>query len=138
MQDYFNELEQESIRDNFVTVYELLDEMMDFGYPQLTSGRILKEYILNESNRLTDEVLPPSNITNVVTWRPLGIKHKRNEVFLDVVEKLNLLVSSTGQVLQSEILGSLQMKCYLSGMPELKLGLNDKVLFESRMRCKLI
>lgn len=134
MQEYFNELEQESIRDNFIIVYELLDEMMDFGYPQLTTGRILKEYILNESNKLVDEVLPPSEVTQVVNWRALGIRHKRNEVFLDVVEKLNLLVSATGQVLQSEILGSLQMKCFLTGMPELKLGLNDKVLFESRQR----
>jgi hypothetical protein len=26
------------------------------------------------------------------------------------------------------------MKCYLSGMPELRLGLNDKVMFESTGR----
>lgn len=32
---YFKELEEESIRDNFVIIYELLDEMMDFGYPQV-------------------------------------------------------------------------------------------------------
>jgi hypothetical protein len=31
------------------------------------------------------------------------------QVFLDVVEKLNLLVSSTGQVLHSEIPGALKM-----------------------------
>ena len=29
--EYFKELEEESIRDNFVIIYELLDEMMDFG-----------------------------------------------------------------------------------------------------------
>jgi len=29
------------------------------------------------------------------------------------------------------------MKCYLSGMPELRLGLNDKVMFESTGRGKL-
>ena len=33
--EYFRELEEESIRDNFVVIYELLDEMMDFGYPQV-------------------------------------------------------------------------------------------------------
>lgn len=31
--DYFKELEDESLRDNFVITYELLDEMMDHGYP---------------------------------------------------------------------------------------------------------
>jgi AP-1 complex subunit mu len=33
LQNYFNELEEESVRDNFVVIYELLDEMMDNGYP---------------------------------------------------------------------------------------------------------
>ncbi len=28
---YFGELEEESLRDNFVIVYELLDEVMDHG-----------------------------------------------------------------------------------------------------------
>lgn len=31
-----------------------------------------------------------------------------------------------GSVLRCEVLGRLQMKCYLSDMPELRLGLNDK------------
>ena len=42
---YFEQLEEESVRDNFVTVYELLDEMMDFGYPQFTEANILQEFI---------------------------------------------------------------------------------------------
>ena len=37
----------------------------------------------------------------------------------------------SGNVLKSEIVGSVKMKCYLSGMPELRLGLNDKILFEN-------
>lgn len=41
--EYFKELEEESIRDNFVVIYELLDEMMDFGYPQTTESKILQE-----------------------------------------------------------------------------------------------
>ena len=32
-ESYFKELEDESLKDNFVITYELLDEMMDFGYP---------------------------------------------------------------------------------------------------------
>jgi len=42
-EDYFTELVEESIRDNFVITYELLDEMMDFGYPQSTEPKVLKE-----------------------------------------------------------------------------------------------
>lgn len=40
---FFQDLEEESVRDNFVVIYELLDEMLDFGYPQTTEGRILQE-----------------------------------------------------------------------------------------------
>src|SRR3989338_7013845 len=43
--DYFGTVEEESIRDNFVIIYELMDEMMDYGYPQATEAKILKEFI---------------------------------------------------------------------------------------------
>jgi len=135
LRGYFKELVEESIKDNFVITYELLDEMMDNGYPQTTEVKILKEYIRTESYQLSIEQLRPSPaITNAVCWRSEGIIHKKNEIFLDVVEKLNLLVSGNGSVLRSEIIGALKMKSYLSGMPELKLGLNDKLLFEATRR----
>ena len=50
--EYFKELEEESIQDNFVIIYELMDEMMDFGYPQTTESKILQEYITQESHKL--------------------------------------------------------------------------------------
>ena len=77
---------------------------------------------MNDAHKLAEEVRPPVNVTQTVNWRAPGIKHKRNEVFLDVIEKLNILVSATGMVLQSEIIGQLAVRCFLSGMPELKLG----------------
>ena len=43
--EYFKELEEESIRDNFVIIYELMDEMMDFGYPQITESKMLQECV---------------------------------------------------------------------------------------------
>lgn len=45
LEEYFKQLEEESIRDNFVILYELLDEMMDFGYPQTTESKILQECV---------------------------------------------------------------------------------------------
>jgi AP-1 complex subunit mu len=132
--DYFGELEEESIRDNFVVIYELMDETMDFGYPQTCESRILREVITQEGNRTEAAPRPPVALTNAVSWRSDGIKHKKNEIFLDVVEKLNLLVAQNGTVLHSEIIGAVQMKSFLSGMPELKLGLNDKLMFEATGR----
>ena len=44
LKGYFKVVEEEIIKDNFVLIYELLDEMMDWGYPQFTETPILKEY----------------------------------------------------------------------------------------------
>jgi len=136
MEDYFKEMEEESIRDNFVICYELLDELIDFGYPQTTDGKILQEYITQEGQKLEVALKPPPAVTNAVSWRSDGIKYRKNEVFLDVIESVNLLAGASGNVLRSEIVGAIKMRVYLSGMPELRLGLNDKVLFESTGRGK--
>lgn len=133
--EYFNELEEESIRDNFVIIYELLDEFMDFGYPQTTDCKILQEYITQEGHAINEARLPPA-VTNAVSWRAENVKYRKNEVFLDVIESVNILVSASGNVMRSEIVGAIKMRVYLSGMPELRLGLNDKVLFESIGRGK--
>jgi AP-1 complex subunit mu len=73
-------------------------------------------------------------VTNAVSWRSEGLKYRKNEVFLDVVESINLVVNASGNVVQSEILGAIKMKCFLSGMPDVRLGLNDKLMFESTGR----
>lgn len=50
-------------------------------------------------------------------WRREGIKYRRNELFLDVLEYVNLLMSPQGQVLSAHVAGKVVMKSYLSGMP---------------------
>ena len=52
MQEYFKEVEEESVRDNFVICYELLDEMVDFGYPQTTDAAILQGLNINNNGAL--------------------------------------------------------------------------------------
>lgn len=123
LEDYFKILAEESIRDNFVVVYELLDEMMDFGYPQITDAKILQEYITQETHQLDPR---SSNVvTNAVSWRPSGIFYKKNELFLDVIESLEMVIDTDGTILRSQITGKVTVNAFLSGMPTLKLGLND-------------
>lgn len=125
------ELEEESIRDNFVIVYELLDEVMDNGYPQFTEAKILSEFITVGAHQL-DTPKAPMAVTNAVSWRSEGLKYQKNEVFLDVIESVNIVVNSAGQVVNSEVLGALRLRTYLTGMPECKLGLNDKVMLAAQ------
>jgi AP-2 complex subunit mu-1 len=66
-------------------------------------------------------------VTGAVGWRKDNIKYKKNEVFLDIVEQVNVLMSSKGAVLRSDVNGKVVMKVFLSGMPDVRLGLNDKL-----------
>uniref|UniRef100_A0A3Q3MR08 AP-3 complex subunit mu-1 n=1 Tax=Labrus bergylta TaxID=56723 RepID=A0A3Q3MR08_9LABR len=45
IQDYFGECSEGVIKDNVVTVYELLEEMLDNGFPLATESNVLKEMI---------------------------------------------------------------------------------------------
>lgn len=47
-----------------------------------------------------------------------------------MIEKVDALVASNGRILHREIVGTLKMKSFLSGMPELTLGLNDRIISE--------
>ena len=55
---------------------------------------LARRYITQESHKLEiQQVRPPIAVTNAVSWRSEGIRYRKNEVFLDVVESVNLLVS---------------------------------------------
>lgn len=132
---YFAEFSESAIKNNFVLIYELLDETMDFGWPQMADPAILKQYIfqkgfITESARQKREDKAAQStlqVTGAVGWRREGIKYKKNEVFLDIVEEVHTLMSQKGEVLRSEVVGRMVMKAFLTGMPDVKIGLNDKV-----------
>lgn len=42
---YFERATEEAIQDNITIVYELLDETMDYGYPQTMEADVLKSFI---------------------------------------------------------------------------------------------
>lgn len=41
LKEYLNVLEADTVRDNLIIIYELLDEILDNGYPQTTDFKIL-------------------------------------------------------------------------------------------------
>uniref|UniRef100_A0A0D9X1L0 MHD domain-containing protein n=1 Tax=Leersia perrieri TaxID=77586 RepID=A0A0D9X1L0_9ORYZ len=138
--DYLGVLNEDSLRKNFILVYELLDEVIDFGYPQTTSTEVLKSYIFNEPIMVDAGRLPPlgpaamfmqgskrmpgTAVTkSVVATEPGG--KKREEIFVDIIERISVTFSSSGYILTSEIDGTIQMKSYLTGNPEIRLALNE-------------
>ena len=49
IRDFWGVVSEESIRKNFVLVYEVIDEMIDFGYPQSVTTDTIRPYIVNEA-----------------------------------------------------------------------------------------
>lgn len=135
MQSYFGKISEENIKNNFVLIYELLDEILDFGYPQNSDTGVLKTFITQQgikSASKEEQAQITSQVTGQIGWRREGIKYRRNELFLDVLEYVNLLMSPQGQVLSAHVAGKVVMKSYLSGMPECKFGINDKIVMEAK------
>jgi AP-2 complex subunit mu-1 len=65
--------------------------------------------------------------TGAQSWRRADIKHRKNEAFVDVIEDVNLLMSAAGTVLRADVNGQIVMRAHLSGTPECKFGLNDRL-----------
>lgn len=42
MSGYMSKVNEETVKNNFVVIYELLDEVLDFGYPQQVELSALK------------------------------------------------------------------------------------------------
>ena len=134
---YFGcELNDATVKKNFVLIYELLDEVLDFGVPQITAPEVLKQYILEGGLKLEqlsdfDKLKQITmQATGANSWRQEGIFYKKNNIYIDVIEKVSISFSNTGNVLKSEVIGAIQVKSELSGMPECKFGMNDKLLLQ--------
>ncbi len=88
------------LRLNFVLVYELLDEILDFGVPQGTSTELLKAFIFCEpqevdaSNALEQGLsalakfsLGDSKVKSAAAaHKSVASRSSRNELFVDVLE----------------------------------------------------
>jgi AP-2 complex subunit mu-1 len=112
-------------------------EILDFGYPQNTETDTLKMYITTEgvksaiANSPTDSSRITQQATGALSWRRSDIKYRKNEAFVDVIEDVNLLMSATGTVLRADVNGQIVMRAYLTGTPECKFGLNDRLLLDN-------
>jgi len=143
--DYCGTLSEESIRKNFILLYELLDELLDYGYPQVTQTENLKAFVYNEPIVVsavadTGKMINPKTASASAVHKPVissvnadGKKtslaaNQKNEIFVDILERLSVLFSSNGYVLNSTIDGCIQMKSYLAGNPQLRLALNEDLI----------
>ena len=139
-EDYFNDITETTIKDNYVVVYELLDEMLDNGFPLATEANILKELIKPPNilrtvvNTVTgksnvSEVLPTGQLSNI-PWRRAGVKYTNNEAYFDVIEEVDAIIDKSGGTVSAEIHGYIDCAVKLSGMPDLTMSFVNPRLFD--------
>lgn len=108
--DYCGVLNEESIRKNFVLVYEIIDEVIDYGHPQLVSTEHIRSLIVNEPIIVQEKnhdkkkksswkpkffkssTVASTAIQKSVATKTDGKKRKsqKNEIFVDIFEKLTV------------------------------------------------
>jgi AP-4 complex subunit mu-1 len=139
--DYCGILSEEAIRRNFILLYELLDEVMDYGLPQATDTEQLKMHVHNSAVRSRGEGPPkiqigkPKTAAASSTFKPIDFgkssKASKNEIFVDILERINLVFSSGGDIVNSSIDGCIQLKSYLAGNPNIRVALNENLVIGS-------
>ena len=133
-EDYFGNADEAAIKDNFSTVYQLLEEMMDYGWPLTTEGNALKAMIrpptvmsklLMSTTGAVADVLPVGTVSNM-PWRTANIHYSNNEIYVDIVEEVDAIVDATNNtIVSADVQGSVQCQSHLSGIPDLLLTFTD-------------
>ncbi|KAK3736641.1 hypothetical protein QZH41_017017, partial [Actinostola sp. cb2023] len=150
--DYCGVLNEDSIKRNFPLIYELLDEILDFGYLQATSTETLKAYVCNQPELVecadksvwqcsggtvygTDKMSLPSSAANkpVIPHNTKFFQSQKKEIFVDLLEGLTVLIGSNGNILRTEIDGCIKMKSFLTGRPNVRIALNEDLTIGSKV-----
>ncbi len=136
---YLRVVHEGAIKENFSTVYQLLEDMCDYGIPMVTEPNALMEMVAPPSiqNRIKAAVsgrssvadVLPDNAVSSIPWRRKGVSYSVNSIYFDIAEELRCVVGRSGQVVSCEVAGELQCRSQLSGMPDLQVAFqNPQVL----------
>ena len=137
IKDHIGDLNEETIRKNFVLIYEIIDEMIDFGYPQLSDTEQVKQFVFTEpvvelkNINTIKEIFNKNTKSNESAKKSITVTNdakSKNEIFVDIIEKVTCLFSRNGTILSSGIDGCIKMKSYLKNSPELRIVLSDEVI----------
>jgi AP-1 complex subunit mu len=128
---FFKEIDEEIVRDNFVSIYEILDETMDNGYPQLTDPEILSKFIVLE-HMVSKKKKPEKTIVELnqkdsksyLNWRAADIKVRESFCEIKVLEKLEMTLTAQGEMIKSQVFGDITLDTALPGVPQCTMILN--------------
>ena len=107
---YLKELSEESLRANFVTVYQLLDEIIENGTPLHTEPNVLQQLVMQpgKMDSIVASMMGTSQVRDALPesmggsspWRRSGVRYATNELYLDLHERLDVLVDGRNGLIQ--------------------------------------
>ncbi|CRH00063.1 AP-4 complex subunit mu, putative [Plasmodium relictum] len=139
--DFCGQITEEIIRMNFILIYEIIDEVIDYGYLQNSNTEYIRNLIHNEiattstnkkfANLSNFSIKNSNTLPSNASQKPIQINDKKNEIFIDIVEKINLIMNSNSEIIYSYIDGIIQIKSYLLGNPYIKIAFNDDLYIKN-------
>ncbi|KAM8973428.1 AP-4 complex subunit mu-1 [Pelodytes ibericus] len=144
IRDYCGELSETVISLNFALIYELLDEILDYGYVQTTSTDMLKNFIQSDpvvskpfslldlssvglfGAETQQSKIAPSSAASRPVLTSRHQQGEQNEIFLDVIERMTVAIGTNGSLLKAEVQGELRLKSFYPNCPELRIGLSEE------------
>lgn len=135
--DYCGVVNEEGVRKNFLLIYELVDEVFDFGYPQETATESLKAFVANNPVR-TDQsegfrtIIPPilqkATVASSTANKSVTETSNKEDIFVDLFEFVNVLFDASGHVSRSQVEGEVRIRSFLKGNPKVKLSMNQDLV----------
>ncbi|XP_003978304.1 AP-4 complex subunit mu-1 [Takifugu rubripes] len=143
LKDYCGSLSEKTVQLNFALIYELLDEVVDYGYIQTTSSDVLKNFIQTEA--ISSRPFSLFDLSNVglfgaetqqskvapssAATRPIQCSREqggKSEIFVDVIERLSVVIGSNGVLMKADVEGEVRVKCYMPSCSEIRIGMNEE------------
>jgi len=115
-------------------VYELVDEMIDFGYPQELSTESVKAFIQNSfigdhQKRVKQPGMSflskPTTVASAIANKSVIELDSKEEIFIDLFEYVNVTFDGSGGIVKQQIEGEIKMRSFLKGNPKISLTLNE-------------
>eukprot|EP00352_Strombidinopsis_acuminata_P002038 CAMPEP_0176386246 /NCGR_PEP_ID=MMETSP0126-20121128/35804_1 /TAXON_ID=141414 ORGANISM="Strombidinopsis acuminatum, Strain SPMC142" /NCGR_SAMPLE_ID=MMETSP0126 /ASSEMBLY_ACC=CAM_ASM_000229 /LENGTH=138 /DNA_ID=CAMNT_0017753107 /DNA_START=267 /DNA_END=683 /DNA_ORIENTATION=- len=122
--DFCGGLDEEILRMNFVLIYELIDEIIDFGYPQFTDPATLKGFVTGKAEKVynssfeyyMDKIkLDKLKLTDSVSEKQSekSIVKLSNDIFVEMQEKVSACFTSNGFPIHVKVNGLVFVKNYI-------------------------
>eukprot|EP00850_Spirogloea_muscicola_P011049 SM000067S20326 [mRNA] locus=s67:344637:347406:- [translate_table: standard] len=141
--EYLGGLNDDLLRDHYATLYQLLDEMVDAGYPLTTEPNVLKEIVppptlmsrvisvvTGSGGSAAAAVALPEAAASMVPWRSAGVRRAANDIQADLHDRLDAVFGRDGALLRCEAVGEVRCTSRLSGVPEVTLAFTQPRLLD--------